>query len=278
MTNRVPRKVRLVVARFLTALGVSAIPIGILAPMSPTWWDGQWWPVLFIALTAAGWAALGLRQREPREIYPRENVEIRLVIGDLFEQDESVLIGMTSTFDTAVPDVIAPNSVQGNFLQRVYGGSKPRLDEHLTRALTGVASIGTISKPGKQVVYPIGTVATLSPVGHIHYFCAAYTSMDCQNRATGTLRGIFESLENTWDQVDTHNNGNPICVPLIGQGQSRIPELTPEIAIRLIAFSFLLRSKRSRFSRELRIVIHPSEHHKINRLDFQEFLTSLAAS
>ncbi len=248
-----------------------------MAPLSPSWWDGKWWLVLFVGVVAAGWACLGMRHREPRQTY-RENVTIRLVVGDLFDQGESVVVGMTTTFDTSVPDVIEPNSVQGSFLRSVYGGSQHRLDHDLDHALTSVAAVGTITKAGKQTVYPVGTVATLSPPGPIRYYCAAYTTMDRQNRATGTIRGVLDSLDGSWDQADAHGNGAPICVPLIGQGQSRIPELTPEIAVRLIAFSFLLRTKRSRFSKELRIVIHPDEQHKINLPEFQAFLTSLVTS
>ncbi|WP_308169453.1 macro domain-containing protein [Paenarthrobacter aromaticivorans] len=203
---------------------------------------------------------------------------IRLVVGDLFKQDASPVIGMTATFDTLVPDVIAATSVQGVFLKAVYAGSQEKLDADLDRALAEFRPEGTIAKPGKQVVYPLGTVATLSPPGSIRYYCAAYTRMDEQNRANGTIRSVLDSLDNSWEAADVHGNGEPICVPVIGQGQSRIPELTPEISIRLIAFSFLLRSKRSRFASELRIVVHPSEQDKINFPEFQAFLTSLAAS
>lgn len=261
----------------MAALGVSAVPIGILAPLAPQWWDGKWWLVLFVVALAVGWAALGLRRREPHQLY-RENVTIRLVVGDLFEQEASTIIGMTTTFDTLVPDVIAPSSVQGHFLHRVYAGSQEKLDSDLVRALAHVEPTGRIVKRGKQVIYPPGTVATLTPPGKIRYYCAAYTQMDEQNRASGTIRSVLDSLDNTWDEADIHGNGDPICVPLIGQGQSRIPELTPEISIRLIAFSFLLRTKRSRFASELRIVVHPSERDKINLSEFQAFLTSLAAS
>ena len=185
---------------------------------------------------------------------------------------------MTTTFDTSVPEVIARGSIQGNFLHQVYGGSEQKLNQDLDQALISIRPVGTITKAGKQTIYPLGTVVTLAPPGPIRYYCAAYTTMDMQNRATGSIRGVLDSLDGCWDQADAHGNGDPICVPLIGQGQSRIPELTPEIAIRLIAFSFLLRTKRSRFSRELRIVIHPDEQNKINLPEFQAFLTSLVAA
>ncbi|MGP9816811.1 macro domain-containing protein [Glutamicibacter sp. 363] len=277
MNKILPRRVKVMGQRFLAALGVSAIPIGILAPLSPNWWEGKWWLVFFVGMAAAAWASLGLRRRPIQQTYP-ENVTIRLVVGDLFDQKASVVIGMTATFDTSVPDVIARNSLQGNFLYKVYDGSQHQLDQDLDQALASVDSVGTINKVGKQTVYPIGTVATLSPPGSIRYYCAAYTTMNMQNKATGTIRGMLDSLDECWNQADVHGNGAPICVPLIGQGQSRIPELTPEISVRLIAFSFLLRTKRSRFSRELRIVIHPDEQSKVNLPEFQAFLTSLVAA
>ncbi|WP_454812858.1 macro domain-containing protein [Paenarthrobacter nitroguajacolicus] len=263
--------------RFLAALGFFAVPIGILAPLAPQWWDGKWWLVLGVLAVAVGWTALGLRRKEPNQRY-RENVTIRLVVGDLFTQDASPVIGMTATFDTRVPEVIAPTSVQGLFLKTIYDGSQERLDADLDRALANVKPEGMIAKPGKQAVYPLGTVATLNPPGRLRYYCAAYTRMDEKNRASGTIRSVLDSLDNSWEEADVHGNGDPICVPVIGQGQSRIPELTPEISIRLIAFSFLLRSKKSRFASELRIVVHPTERDKINFPEFQAFLTSLAAS
>ena len=242
--------------RFFAAIGACAIAVGILAPLDPLWWQGQLWIVALALGSAVLWAALGLIRLEPRQKY-RENVTIRLVVGDLFEQGESAVVGMTTTFDTLVPDVIAPGSVQGVLLERVYGGSCSRLDADLDAALETSVPVGTLEKPGKRVAYRLGTVVTLPPRGRIRYYCAAYTQMDSQNRATGSIRGLLDALDNCWEAADEQGNGAPICVPLIGQGQSRIPELTAELSVRLIAFSFLLRSRRSRFASELRIVVHP---------------------
>jgi hypothetical protein len=260
--------------RSLSAVGLCAVPVGILAPLAPLWWQGQVWIIPLVILLAVLWAAWGLRRVEPDQRY-RENVRIRLVVGDLFEQQASVLVGMTTTFDTLVPDVIAPTSVQAAFLERAYGGSCARLDADLDAALRGRFAVGTIREPGKQRIYPLGTVVTLAPPGRVRYYCAAYTEMDERNRATGTIRGLLDALDNCWDEADAHGNGDPVCVPLIGQGQSRIPELTAELSVRLIAFSFLLRSRRRRFASELRIVLHPSERDKVDAAEFQAFLTSL---
>lgn len=262
--------------RFLEALGALAVVGGALALFAPDLLNGQWWLLAVAGAPAVGWALFSLRQKDPEQRFPSESISIRLVEGDLFEQKASALVGMTTTFDTE-PGIIENGSVQGNLLHRIYGGSQTRLDAELASALTGIGPVGTITKPGKEDVYPVGTVAVLNGEGTTCYYCVAYTCMDEHNRAQGTIRGILDSLDSVWDAVDRNGNGEPICVPLLGQGQSRIPELTAEVAVRLIAFSFLLRARRGRFSKELRIVVHPNEIGKIDRAEFQAFLRSLVA-
>lgn len=273
----VPRQYRAAGTRFLAALGVSAIPIGILAPLAPQWWEGKWWLVLGVLVLAVVWGLLALRPKTPMQVYEDSNVKISVVFGDMFEQGESAMVGMSRTFDTE-PGIIADNSLQAAFLRAVYRGSVSQLDQDLASALANVSPIDNISKTGKTVVYPMGTVATLTTSAGIRYYCTAYTTMDADNRAHGTVPGLIESLERTWEAADKAGSGRPICVPLIGEGQSRIHELTPELALRLIVCSFLLRTRRQRFTSELRIVIQPTERHKINTFEFQAFLTSLASS
>lgn len=253
-----------------------AVVAGAGAVFAPDLLKDQWWLIAVAGALAVGWALFSLRQKDPEQRFPSENITIRLVAGDLFAQNASAVVGMTTTFDTE-PGIIENNSVQGNLLRVIYGGSQTRLDAALASALTGTGTVGTITKPGKQEIYPLGTVAVLPGHGTTHYYCTAYTSMDEHNRAIGTVRGILDSLDSVWDAADRNGNGEPICVPLLGQGQSRIPELTAEVAVRLIAFSFLLRARRGRFSKELRIVVHPNEIRKIDRAEFQAFLRSLVA-
>lgn len=277
----VPHKVKLFAGRSLAAVGVCAIPLGILTPVSPNWWDGQWWVVALVVGVAGGWGAWGLRRQDPTQFYRRDGVTVCLTVGDIFRQNTSVLIGMTTTFDTdTTQGIIADTSLQAHFVRAAYGGRVDLFDTAIDDALanSGAASVDTIPKPGKQKVFPLATVAIVRPSG-IPYYCVAYTEMDTANVARGSIDGVLASLNSTWAAVDRHGNGAPICVPLIGQGRARIPELSPEIAIRLIAFSFLLWTRRNgRFSDELRIVIHPDERNKVNTMEFQAFLASLISA
>ncbi|WP_280410270.1 macro domain-containing protein [Nocardia brasiliensis] len=263
---------------FFAAVGLMSFTIGIFGLLYPDFFKAKWWIVAGVAAIALLWSLWTGRPSLPFQRYSF-NADVRLVTGDILEQDDAnVLIGMSSTFDTNVADgIISRNSVQGQFLERIYGGSVQNLDRDLDAALAAASGpVGTISKPGKQDVYPIGTVATLSATNGKKYFCVAYTDMDAHNVANGSIQGVLDSLNAVWDECDRRGNGAPICVAMIGQGLARVPELTAEISIRLIAFSFLLRSRRRRFSSELRIVLTTEGANQINMQEFQAFLTSVA--
>lgn len=263
--------------RFLEAIGAQAAGVGAIAVFAPDMLKDQWWLIVVAVVVAAAWAVFKQRQVSPSQWYAQGNFTIRLVVGDLFQQDASAMVGMTTTFDTD-PTIIDAGSVQGSFLRTVYASSHTRLDQELAESLATVRPVSTIVKAGKGYAYPLGTAAILKGRGAIRYYCLAYTEMDEHNRAQGSIRGIVHSLDKLWDAVDIHSNGAAICVPLLGQGQSRVPELTAEAAVRLMAFSFFLRCRRKRVSSELRIVIHPNEINKIDQIEFQAFLRSLATA
>ncbi len=69
------------------------------------------------------------------------------------------MIGTCDTFDTAIPNIIARTSLQGIALERLYDNDVARLDADLDAALSSTAPRDTVTKVGKTVRYPLGTVA-----------------------------------------------------------------------------------------------------------------------
>src|SRR5205814_7208097 len=114
--------------------------------------------------------------------YSKPNTAIRIVRGDLLDEPGHIVVGACDTFDTQVPNVISPQSVQGQALQRIYGGDAVRLDRDLAAALATVTPVGQVEKEGKTERYPIGTVAAV-PQGPRRVLFVAYTEMNEQNEA-----------------------------------------------------------------------------------------------
>ena len=185
------------------------------------------------------------------------------------------MVGACDTFDTQVPSVISPNSVQGQALARLWGGDVERLDRELHEALADATPIAEIQKAGKTSRYPVGTVAAV-PQGGRRVFFLAHSEMNAANEARATTDGIWKSLLSLWEAVSRHANGGAVSLPAIGGGQARIAQiLPPQDSIRFIAFSFMLASRKEKICDELRIVVQPENYDLLDRLELQAFLDSL---
>lgn len=270
---------RTFVIQSFAAVGFLAVLIELYDVFQPDAISNVDWPVpLVVVALALIYATYRSWPRPVEQQYSRPSTKIRILTGDLFDQDANLVIGMTNTFDTAVPHVISKASVQGQFLERVYSSDTAALDADLSQSLSGVVTTGSISKAGKQEKYPLGTIAVIQQ-NRQHYFCAAYTEMNEQNEAQGTVPGVWRCLENLWDVVRARSNGDPIAMPIIGGGQARMSQVLPaQDSIRLIILSFLLASRERRVCERLDIVVRDRDVRTLDMLELQAFLTSLQDS
>jgi hypothetical protein len=188
------------------------------------------------------------------------------------QESGHLIIGASDTFDTEMPNIIARNSVQGQVLDKLYGGNIALLNQHLDAALIGKNVIGSVNKPGKSEKYDIGTVAVVVQ-GPRKLFFSAYSEMNEFNEARATADTVWKSLQALWSSVSVHANGTTISIPVIGGGQARLSNILPaQDAIRFIALSFMMASRRERICDELRIVVHENDYKKLDRLEIQSFI------
>ncbi|MFD5823872.1 macro domain-containing protein [Lentzea sp. NPDC060358] len=268
----------------LASIGLFAIFTGITDALFPNFLP----PIgpYFLAGIVTVAAIYGLIRAWPRPVeqsYSSPNTEIHIVEGDLFEQDGNIVIGMTNTFDTEIPHIIDERGVQAQLLTRVYRSDRKKLDNALETALESQAFEEKFTvedrKPGKQVAYPIGTVATIEPSVRKLYFCVAYTKMNSRNEARGTIDGVWRSLNNVWDEARTRGNGDPISIAVVGGGQARISQYFPaQDSIRFIALSYMFSSRREKVSSRLNIVVEKRVADNLDMLELQAFLKSLRPS
>lgn len=276
---RTRRFVTRFVKESLVAFGAFAAAAGLVAALFPDALKdrGTFW-VIFVVAVSVGFGLVRSWPRPIERTYAKPNTAIRLVRGNLFDEPGHIVVGACDTFDTQVPNVISPHSVQGQALEHFYGGDLARLDQDINEALAGKAPVGRVQKVGKTERYPIGTVAAV-PNGPRRVLFLAYTEMNDRNEARGTSDGIWRSMLSLWEGVSLYCNGEPVAIPVLGGGQARISQILPaQDSIRFIAFSFMLASRRERVCDELRIVVRPSDYEKLNRLELQAFLDSLEMS
>lgn len=228
-----------------------------------------------VIIVAVAWGALRSWPRPIAHQFSSPKTRISVVTGNILDDDEChLVVGVCDTFDTASP-MIDKNSLQGQLLRRYYDDDSQALDAEITRALVNASPIGTIEKTGNTSKYEIGTVATVRNRSR-QLFLLAYTEMNEDNEARGSVDGIWKSLSALWTEASKRANGGTIAMPVIGGGRSRVSQILPaQDAIRVQLLSFMFAARRESALDELRIVVDPATYAGLDRLELQAFIESL---
>lgn len=241
------------------------------------------YPWLIAAGVIAVSLAFGLVRAWPRQQISRQFVRpdmtVRVVVGDLFDQEAHLVVGASDTFDTDTTDdvVINSDSVLGQYLDRIYGGDRGRLEQELIAALHDVEPEATEpleAKVGKSQRYPLGTVAVLGPTTR-RTFAVVYTRMGNDLIARGTVDDLWRGLGAVWNAMHRYGQRGTIAIPLIGSEFARVSCLDRESLLKMILLSFVARSRQDPVCRELVVVVRPADADKINMLEVAAYLRTL---
>lgn len=196
-------------------------------------------------------------------------VSVVIARGDLLAQrDTHLVVGFTDTFDTAtdLDIVINQTSVQGQLVNRLYGGDRARLDRDLRVALRDVTPVAKESRAdkrrGKLVRYPLGTVAVLR-LPDVRVFAVAYSRMGNDLVARSSVTELAHGLDRLWEALRDHGQLMPVALPLVGSGLARLNGTRHEDLLRMIVASFVAASRRGRFCPVLTVVLPQTVLHRI---------------
>ncbi|MEV5877260.1 macro domain-containing protein [Streptomyces sp. NPDC052101] len=205
-------------------------------------------------------------------------VDVVVVRGDLFDQqDTNLVVGFSDTFDTFADDVvISRESVQGQLVDRLFGGRHRLLDDKLRRGLGAFTPLATESvrakRRGRRIRYPIGTVVAV-PVGTRRVFALAYSRLGNDLRARSGPADLRLSLDRLWPTVALHGLFKPVAIPLIGMGLSRIVELDRTQLVLMIVETFMQSLRQDpAVSPELRIVVRADDLERTDLSAVEAFL------
>ncbi|MBW4538750.1 MAG: hypothetical protein KME43_06325 [Myxacorys chilensis ATA2-1-KO14] len=235
-----------------------------------------WAGYLWLATLALGIAFI---QRFPRISVCRAlsspDSEIEIKIGNLFNQPGHLVIGFNDVFDTELGEIIKPSSIQGQFLQRIYGSDRSRIDADTENALQTYNHLRT-KEPnkslGKTWRYPIGTTITLGSHDK-RYFLTAYGYMSNDMTVQSNVDFVWQSLSKLWQEIRLKGHSIDVSIPIIGADLARTG--LPRMAlVKLIITSFIVASKEKFITRKLTVMIYPNDVESIDFYELEEFLTS----
>lgn len=257
---------------FLQAFGALALLLGMLDIFFPNKFNFGYQGIEMLSGASFFW---GIFTVIPRWKISRNllvpDVNITIKVGDLFEENGNLVIGMTDVFDTEKGNIIKPSSIQGQFLSKIYNDDRTRLDKDIKNALQGVSGQrDTDKRKGKNIRYPIGTVVTV--VGSKKYFCSAYSRMGNDLKAQSDINKLSTSLTMLWDEIRLKGQKEKISMGVLGSDLARIGTASHSNLIKLIVSSFILASREIPIAKELVIVIHENNLEKVNMLELNDFL------
>jgi hypothetical protein len=199
------------------------------------------------------------------------DVTIEIRIGNLFDTPGDLVVGATTQFVTTVGDgAISPKSIQGQFTRRYYD-NPAHLASDITQALAGIAPVAAEG----PAVYPLGTVARVRAKTRQAYLVAIST-LNGHGVAEATFDDLRTSLPVLWEHITRRGDNNPLVLPVLGSGFSRLPQ-PRETILREIVRSFIAACASRTFCSRMTVVVSPSDYHQhqINIVELGRFVEHL---
>ncbi len=245
----------------LTAFGALWLIVEITVFFS----SGTVWPdkirALWYVFGICGFAVASYRCR-PRLSFKHylngRDTTIEIAVGNIFDFKGAVIIGTNTTFDTRISnELISEKSVQGAFTRKFYS-DEIQLDRELSNGLTG-HSMNELSgtRVGKAIQYKIGACVRLNPKGRTAYFLAI-ADINEHGTASGKFSDLQEALARLWVFVSTRGLKEPLIMPVLGTGFSRLRQTREEVIHEIIR-SFIAACSERTFTDHLTIVITPQD-------------------
>lgn len=205
------------------------------------------------------------------------NFEVEVKYEDLFKEKSNIVVGFNNYFDTQMPEVISPNSIQGQFEQLYYKDNIEKLNSEILNALKRkkcqAIRNNTKKTNGKRIEFPIGTTITISNNNH-KFFLSAYSKMNERCMAESSIKYLTTSLNELWNEVRNSGQCNEFAMPVLGSGLARI-SLEKEDLLYLILLSFITFSKEQIISNKLTITLNKNDKRLYNLSDIEMFLKKL---
>lgn len=214
-----------------------------------------------------------------RKLHPSDT-EISICVGDLLEQENNVVVGVSDAFDTATDaGVISPQSLQGQLLARIYSQDRSAFDADLETALAGHPSTRDESKTfGKSDRYPLGTAAVVNK-GRQRFFLLAYTRMPSTPPAEVecTVGDLELALVELWRAVRASGQNETVHLPIVGSHLARLG-LSRTLLVQMIVLSFVAVSARGQVTSSLKIWVRPEDREHVDMAALRPWLKAVCGA
>lgn len=191
--------------------------------------------------------------------------------GNIFESPELKVINFNEYFDTQVDDkIIAKNSLNGQFIQRILNNNTEKLDKEIEIQLKEkIVEKNDSRKLGKKKKYNLGEI-----VVYEEYLLTSLTKFTEDNRATISLKEYLEFLMNFWDNLDKIYSGRSVAITLFGSSSltrfADAYEISDQDLIEIIIWTFKISKIKFKYPSKITMLLSDNLINKINLYKIKE--------
>lgn len=213
-----------------------------------------------------GLSETGFLHRKAELDIASANSSIEIIFGDIFKQKGCICIPVNNFFDSEVNGkIVSDKSLHGQLIAKKLKGGKERFDEQVEVELAQFGEKTKIDRTeGKEIPYEIGTTVLVCDllddekklctwrqsmqslcalVCNFHrekrkYLCVALSTTDADHKASATTKEWENAIRGVLSKARISCNGEPLSLPLMGTGLSRVkrpPNETLAAMINLVA-------------------------------------------
>lgn len=214
--------------------------------------NGSLYLVVALVTSLIGFLIAVYERRGVTFTVPNTGNTLTLKFSSIFDEASDWLIGVNEFFDSTLGDIIAANSLHGQIISQVYSGDEDCFRKDVDSALAGIVGTQEVRAKGSATRYPLGTVAVLKNGPH-KIFLVAITRTDLvTHRANSSVPILWEALGQAFEVIDKLGNGEPLAMPLIGNGRASL-NIPPQHLLRLLALRIVDSSKAHDLPRRMTI-------------------------
>lgn len=224
----------------------------------PHWYTALLYILIIVIIVYLISTAIVLNLNSKIVFSNKNQKNITVKYGDLFSDNTSIkVIPVNKCFDTEVnEDLISRNSLHGKLIKRELKNiGIDEFREQIEESLSAQNLVGVNvedKKKGKQLRYPVGTVAEVKD-GDITYYLLGLTEMDTELKSHCKIEEYCIAIIELMNYFDKRGQGEDMAMPIMGAGFSRMNRSEKELLECMIA---LVKAQQSKMRGNVDIVIH----------------------
>lgn len=208
-----------------------------------------------VLIAGAIWfVAYSYERRKVTFQVPTTSSYITIKFGNMFDERSDWLIGVNEFFDGRLGQVIAKTSVHGQFITNVFGGDETQFRAAVTASLAGVPCTPTARPSQPSEAYAIGTTAVVPNGAHKAFLVAMSHTDHLTHKAGSNVPMLWDAMNGALRAVQNHGNGQPLAMPLIGNGLSSV-NVEPQHLLRLIVLALVDFGRKVGLPKQVTIVV-----------------------